>query len=391
MISDDIKSRIYGSAIAGACGDALGAPFDFLRQSAILERTGSEGITKFHLYDPAAPELAEFGPGALKGFGISTDDTAMTVAVAVGIMKGRTQDEVIYFIHQALLRWGQHQPWKQADYTPFMDKIDWPDWFDAFCVGTGAGPSTMSALDQGKIGTLEKPLFVSKWKKPDTKEPNNGCGGMIRTAPVGWFAAMGLITHPYRFGTRVAAITHGGHDAMRFSGAISALIKDLVIGKSWDDAASLMVADLSRMASIPAAKLAYNILAVGKKYGPDMNFDVVERLPVEMEVAQPGKYFGYFLSGSVFVQALAICAAAQTWKSDHIGRALTLAATQSGDSDSTAAIVGNILGAQFGYDAIPKHLSDNLYHGQALMDMTQSVIASEEKRAVTPALRNLKL
>ena len=40
-------SRYRGCLLAGACGDALGAPVEFLRRSQIIERFGEPGITEY--------------------------------------------------------------------------------------------------------------------------------------------------------------------------------------------------------------------------------------------------------------------------------------------------------------------------------------------------------
>ena len=76
-------------------------------------------------------------------------------------------------------------------------------------------------------------------------------------------------------------------------------------------------------------------------------------------------------------EALAIALYCATRHFDNFEEALIAAVNHAGDSDSTGAITGNILGAAIGYEAIPKsflddlelhdiilHMADDLYRGE---------------------------
>ena len=45
---------------------------------------------------------------------------------------------------------------------------------------------------------------------------------------------------------------------------------------------------------------------------------------------------------------------------DNVERAMIASVNHKGDSDSTGAVTGNILGAALGYDAIPQHFKDDV-------------------------------
>ena len=64
--------RFRGCLLAGATGDALGAPVEFMRRDEILRQFGAAGITAL------APGYDY--PGAL------TDDTQMTLFTAEGLL-----------------------------------------------------------------------------------------------------------------------------------------------------------------------------------------------------------------------------------------------------------------------------------------------------------------
>ncbi|MFP4649261.1 MAG: ADP-ribosylglycohydrolase family protein [Halorhodospira sp.] len=67
------QERFLGCLLAGAVGDALGAPVEFLSRDEIRRRFGSEGVTRY------AP--------AYGGLGRITDDTQMTLFTAEGLLR----------------------------------------------------------------------------------------------------------------------------------------------------------------------------------------------------------------------------------------------------------------------------------------------------------------
>ena len=66
------KDRIYGALFGVAVGDAFGAPYEFLSKEEIYNEYGK--VTQMH------PDGA-----LITGGERTTDDTAMTIAVAKGI------------------------------------------------------------------------------------------------------------------------------------------------------------------------------------------------------------------------------------------------------------------------------------------------------------------
>ena len=74
---DKYLSKIQGSLIAGAAGDALGYEVEFLRDAAIQRIYGPDGITSFELTG---------------GKALFSDDTQMTLFTANGLLYGETQD-----------------------------------------------------------------------------------------------------------------------------------------------------------------------------------------------------------------------------------------------------------------------------------------------------------
>lgn len=65
--------KIYGCLLGGACGDALGAPVEFMSLPEIRARYGAGGITRFDK--------------AYGGVGLVTDDTQMTLLTTEGLIR----------------------------------------------------------------------------------------------------------------------------------------------------------------------------------------------------------------------------------------------------------------------------------------------------------------
>lgn len=69
----ELKERVLGCMVGGACGDALGYGVEFLRLREIKEKYGRDGIT----------ELLE-SPAKI------SDDTQMSLFTANGLLYGYT-------------------------------------------------------------------------------------------------------------------------------------------------------------------------------------------------------------------------------------------------------------------------------------------------------------
>ncbi|MEJ2239676.1 MAG: ADP-ribosylglycohydrolase family protein, partial [Gemmatimonadales bacterium] len=179
----DFKSRFLGTILGLAVGDALGAPVEFMRRGQILERYGRGGIKA----------LDSWG-----GFpaGTYTDDTQMSLATAHGLMRGM-QD----FDNSGV------RPVLESVYRSYLD---WRVTQDDPRQRRAPGATCLSALDSGKMGSIEDPINNSK-----------GCGGVMRTAPAGLALAL---DDPFTLGAECAAITHGHSSGYLPAGYLSELI-----------------------------------------------------------------------------------------------------------------------------------------------------------------------
>jgi ADP-ribosyl-[dinitrogen reductase] hydrolase len=306
-----VASRYTGCLLGGAVGDALGAAVEFDGLAAIRARFGPRGIRD---YAPAYGRL-----GAL------TDDTQMTLFSAEGLLRAdntrRAQGdgEVAEAVYHAYLRWLETQNGRPR-YPKAAARSGWLLGLSALNASRAPGNTCLSALQSGRMGTLATPLNDSK-----------GCGGVMRAAPAGLVRAR----DPFRLGCEVAAITHSHPSGYLAAGFLAALVAALVDGAGLEEAIAGARAELRRYEGHEECLAAVDeALRLAR-----------EAAPVAESVARLGQ-------GWVAEEALAIslfCATA----AEGFEEAVALAVNHDGDSDSTGAITGTILGARLGQEAIP--------------------------------------
>lgn len=322
--------KFRGCLIGGAAGDALGYAIEFLPESAIFDKFGKDGITDYLLRN---------------GKAWISDDTQMTMFTANGLLFGTTRGctrgimgTYPGYVAEAYMDWYKTQigryPVQEDYYCSWLLNIP-----ELFAV-RAPGNTCMSAIERGCRGSMEQPINDSK-----------GCGGVMRVAPIGLYfgestkapLAIDLM------GADVAALTHG-HE-MGYVPA--AMLVHLVRLVSHNDTITLKDAVMdSRIAMeilFPEAKelpgflkLIDNAVALSESDLADL--DAIHKLG----------------QGWVGDEALAIAIYCALKYSDDFNKALIAAVNHGGDSDSTGAITGNILGAYLGLSGIPRKYLDHL-------------------------------
>lgn len=318
-------SKFKGCLLGGAVGDALGAAIEFDSLDQIRERFGEAGLTDHAL--------------AYGRFGAITDDTQMTLFTAEGLIRAymRFSGKGICYptsvIHKAYLRWLYTQrvqvPNDDRDLPDYLTGswlLDLPD----LNVRRAPGNTCLSALRSGVMGTVSDPINNSK-----------GCGGVMRVAPAGL-----LTNQPFRLGAEAAAITHGHPAGYLTAGVLAVIISKLVEGISLPDAVNYAVYETLR--GVENHQETFNAL------------DNAIRLAQDKTKTPSSELVETLGGGWVAEEALAISIYCSLVFEDDLSGGLLLAVNHSGDSDSTGAITGNILGALHGVEAIPAHWLERL-------------------------------
>lgn len=320
-----VHARIRGCLLGGAVGDALGAPAEFLSLAELRRRFGAGGLRD---YAPAYGRI-----------GAITDDTQMTIFTAEGLLRAWVRGTLKGLchppsvIHHAYLRWLLTQGERLRDPTVEVGTDGWIFALKALHQQRAPGNTCLSALRDAQ--SFGSPAHAHN----DSK----GCGGVMRAAPVGIFApAADGDDDVFRLAADAAALTHGHPSGYLAAGYLAVAVAALLRGCSLPEALDAAEAQLRRRDAhreVADAVVAARALAARGKPTPEQ----LEALG----------------GGWVAEEALAIAVCCALVADDFMD-GIILAANHSGDSDSTAAIAGNLLGALLGEAAIPPQWLDRL-------------------------------
>ncbi|MBR4743045.1 MAG: ADP-ribosylglycohydrolase family protein, partial [Oscillospiraceae bacterium] len=313
----------------GAVGDALGYAVEFISEEAIFRRYGKNGITEYDLTD---------------GIAEISDDTQMTMFTATGLLSAAAHrtgsDRIdIYPDHIRL----SYKDWyrTQTERFPLPEGVrhSWlvnvPELFSP----RAPGNTCLSALEDSGKGSVQNPLNCSK-----------GCGGVMRVAPVGLYFAgkKTSMRDSDEIGAEAAAITHGHDLGWLPAAALVHIVRHLIEHEGEPVLAAVRDAQAALRETFPHAKHLKGFVGLIQKA-----IDLAESETDDLDA------IGEIGEGWVGDEALAIAVYCALKHPDSFEDAVVASVNHSGDSDSTGAITGNIMGAALGLKAIPeKYLRD---------------------------------
>jgi len=360
-------AHFAGCLLGGAVGDALGAPLEFMRLEAIRARFGSSGLDD---YVPAFGRL-----------GAITDDTQMTLFTAEGLLDATRADpcgdgpphggppgepaDVTIAVYRAYLRWlitqeGPGLPPSRAG-VAMIDRAGLLTVSELYS-RRAPGTTCLSALRGGRMGTVAEPLNSSK-----------GCGGVMRVAPVGLlvrscgYAGSDADAAAFRIGCDAAAITHGHPSGYLSAGALALLLSRILVGDHLEAALRTVRRELARHPGHEETTAALaRALDVWRGDSPLISETI--------EAVSGNKADG---GGWVGEEALAISVFCSLAAGRDFSRGVLLAVNHSGDSDSTGAITGAILGTMLGRDAIPAPWLERLELREIIETMAERLYAAD--------------
>lgn len=325
-------NKFRGCLLGGAVGDALGYTVEFLRESEIFAQYGPGGITRYELHN---------------GKALVSDDTQMTLFTAVGLLFGQTRGMMrgiggngCGFTRNAYLDWLDTQT-KRPPCHPERTRVAWLANFEEFYHRRAPGTTCMTALENGGWGTVEKPINHSK-----------GCGGVMRVAPIGlYFCDKEYWTEQEidMAGAEAAAITHGHELGYIPAAALVHIVHSLASGKCRDIRQAVEDTADALITLFPKANEMVYFFCLLRR--------AIELSEKDMDDLDAIHALG---KGWVAEETLAIAVYCALKYSDDFEKAIIAAVNHGGDSDSTGAVTGNILGAYLGVDAIPPYFLENL-------------------------------
>lgn len=329
MTDVELLERIRGSLLGGAAGDALGYAVEFITAEMIRDIYGSGGIRHYAMSD---------------GKAIVSDDTQMTLFTAEGIVMGWNRAvaggmaaDMEVYVHDAYMNWLATQGYRtEGMWRQFSYLMQRPELFHQ----RAPGGTCLGALLSGRMGSLREPINNSK-----------GCGGVMRVAPVGFVGAFSRRYDdapqdaPLWQAAKIAAITHG-HPMGYMSAAMLAEMLRLITlenGMTLEEIALSALEKTERLLGADEGPAGMTLHGLVRK--------AIALSHEGMDDLQAIRSLG---EGWVGEEALAIALYCALKYQTDFASCICAAVNHDGDSDSTGAIAGNILGAWLGAEGIPE-------------------------------------
>jgi ADP-ribosylglycohydrolase/protein-tyrosine phosphatase len=303
--------RTLGCLLGGAVGDAFGYAVEFDSISNIRRKFGRAGIRE---------------PSLTDGKLVVSDDTQMTLFTLEGILKGleKPSPSIENFVESIRF---SYLDWLGTQGESHGSRRKGKGWL-AHCaelqVRRDPGMTCTSSLRHSGHGTIGGHLNDSK-----------GCGGAMRSAPVGLFRRF-KPRQAFDLGARSAAITHGHPSGYLSAGMVSAMVRCLMDG----------------MDIHAAIEESVQILKGWDGYEETLGA-VTMALDVAASASKDHSTIIHSIGGGwVGEEALAIALYAVLAGRSYV-EVVRIASNHDGDSDSTASIAGQIWGAWKGLMEIP--------------------------------------
>lgn len=372
----DLKDKMRGCLIGGAVGDALGYEVEFWKWKQIEQKYGKMGIRRYE----------DHGARRYQGIARISDDTQMSLFTAGGLLNGLTQcifdgenpAKAYRFVKEAYIEWVDTQtgivdehPNCWFSLKPFMNEQRAP------------GNTCISVLNRMKYGESSR-----KYSK--------GCGGVMRTAPVALFFA-GLhdkgydktgIMNEAAIAGHLAWLTHRHPLGWYPSCALHFILAILLEGGDMLDAIHSTISFMQDFVDQGGRAREVGSVVTNDQEAHDEGWKLIHllKLAVKLGIENTPKKEAYKKLGEGWLgdEALAIAVysavrfsnpknirtkykntesnTATTEQQQHMfEEAICCAVNHSGDSDSTGAICGQIMGAWLGLHSIPGYYTGNMF------------------------------
>lgn len=337
--SNRILDRFRGTLVGGAVGDALGYAVEFMNEESIHDLYGKKGITEFSI-DPC-------------GKALFSDDTQMSLFTASGILcykrvqqKSNDMGMFRHNIAMAYRDWLNTQEGRivsvksQDAISPLMSIPELYSW-------RSPGNTCVGALgirrEQIENGCLPSSFFSERINN------SKGCGAVMRAAPLGLFRTDDIRALDME-GAEIGAITHGHSLGFLPSAMLVHIVNRIVYSEKGMALKGIMLDARDTIKDL---------------FSDDENIDYLTGIvdsAIELSENNDCDLENIHLIGEGWVgeEALAIAIYCALRHKDDFSAAIVAAVNHRGDSDSTGAITGNIIGAWLGYKAIDEKWKSNL-------------------------------
>lgn len=363
MICKEVSDCIRGCLLGGAAGDALGYPVEFLWIDDIRKRYGPCGIQRYDF-------------DGRTGKALISDDTQMTLFTAEGILSGLTQNRLNgtsiplrKYVESAYADWLSTQRLGAQPPQPVGSRhgsrlLQYPELYSRRAPGSTCLSALAERPKRSVTDFIAAPLNNSK-----------GCGGVMRVAPAAMLHSEDIRAISME-GAQIAAITHS-HPLGYLP---AAMLTDLLNRIVYRNAKPQSLLDLVRQSQ---HAIAEQFDGTPKTETLLACIDRAVQLAQEPQ-ADDLENITALGGGWVAEETLAIAVYCSLRHADDFSAALTAAVNHDGDSDSTGAVTGNILGAWLGFEAIESRWKNGLELYDVLMELADDLCTAQQLPPDTP-------
>lgn len=320
------RSRVRGSLLGGAIGDALGAPVESWSRRDIVERFGSKGVRQFVAQEVDGRPVR----------GRITDNTQLTLFAVEGIIRASVRtDRGLGFTVGVVA--GSYDRWLD---TQLLDRPSGQrdGWLagEAWLYSTRAsGLTSIAALRSARNPNTQPGMGQL------AANESKGCGGVTRSAPFG--LVLGT-TSRWQFDSagEAAGYTHGHRTARIASATFAAIVGGLVRGEAVEKAVLEAMRLLAHYEGHEETLAALQHARAAALDEPKPSVDTLQSLGA-----------GWIGEEAL---AMAVYVALTHPRPAKMPDALAFAVSHAGNSAAIGSISGQLLGALHGETGLPPEL-----------------------------------
>lgn len=351
---DAVRGRMAG----GAAGDALGYAVEFWREKRIFDTYGPEGIT-------------EYETDSRSGKALISDDTQMTLFTANGLLAGETRGLMRgiagpprEYVKSAYYDWlktqqstmrevNRHERYTEEGGVSWL--LDVPELYSRRAPGNTC-LDALTAKNDNRKDYIRNPANNSK-----------GCGGIMRVAPLALLYRPGEnysggLRELDLEGAQLAAITHGHSLGYMPAAAVTHIISRILTDEN---------PDLKEIV-LDARDMMEQIFA-GDRHQEELIRIMNLAVELSENAADDLENIHALGEGWVAEETLGISLYCALRYKDDFSAGIIASVNHKGDSDSTGAVTGNILGALLGYSAMEEKWKENLELKDVILEMADDL------------------
>lgn len=215
------------------------------------------------------------------------------------------------------------------------------------------GSTCVSVISSNKFGNVENHINDSK-----------GCGGVMRVAPLGAHYDQIDANDLALEGAQIAALTHGHSLGYMPAATLTTIINRAIYHKAEYKNLEEIVLD--------AKKVTDEVFA-GDRHLRELDEIVDQAIELAKNALPDEENIKKLGEGWVAEETIAIAIYCSVRYQDDFSRAIIAAVNHDGDSDSTGAVTGNIVGAWLGFNAIEDKWKRDLELSDVILEIADDI------------------